>query len=90
MNKSFAIAYKNSNNNYEVVDPCAVAAAFCPELVTEYYERPCFIETEGKYTRGMVVIDWVGRSYEKRWNTTIVTALNLKAVVDILIECVTD
>lgn len=90
VNRSFDVAYHNSDNYYEVVDPAAVAVAFCPELVTEYYEKPCFIETEGKYTRAMVVINWVGRGYEERHNSTIVAAVNYKAVVDMLIDAVTD
>jgi len=90
VNKSFEIAYRNSHNIYEVVDPCAVAVAFCPELVTEYYEKPCFIEVEGKFTRGMVVIDWVGRSMETRHTSKIIASLNLHKVVEILIESVSD
>ena len=88
INKSFEIAFRNSHNIYEVVDPCAVAVAFCPELVTEYYEKPCFIEVEGKYTKGMVVIDWVGRSMEVKHTSKIVAALNLRKVVEILIESI--
>ena len=29
-----------------------------PDIVTEVIEKCCYIETEGDYTKGMVVIDW--------------------------------
>ena len=89
--KSFQVAYQNSEGQYyEVVDPCAIIVAFCPELVEEYYEKPCFIEQEGRYTRGMVVIDWIGRSSEKRHTSRIIGSINLHKTVDLLIECVKD
>ena len=90
VNKAFAVAYENSRNQYQVVDPCAVIVAFCPELVEEWYERPCFIELEGKFTKGMVVIDWYDRSFEQTWNTAIVAHLQLEPVIELLIESVKD
>lgn len=87
---AFVIAQQAVKGRYEVTDPCAVIVAFCPELVTEWYERPCFIELEGKFTKGMVVIDWLGRSFEKTWNTTIIGHLELLPVIDLLIESVSD
>lgn len=60
----------------------------CPELVMEYFEKPCFIEVGGKYTQGLVVIDWVGRSLERRNPTIIISEVKLKAVMDLLIESV--
>ncbi len=87
---AFQVAQQNAKGKYEVTDPCAVIVAFCPELVTEWYERPCFIELEGKFTKGMVVIDWLDRSFEKTWNTTIIGQLSLLPVIDLLIEAVSD
>jgi len=88
--KCFEIAFHNSGDYYDIVDPCAIAVAFCPEVVTEFYQKPIFIETEGKYSRGMVVINWIGRGYEKRCDSNIISAINLNAVVDMLIESVYD
>ena len=65
--------------------------AIHPELVTEYFEKPCLIETEGKYTRGMVVINWLRYyQYEGKTLVKIVTNLDKKAVIDLLVESATD
>lgn len=65
----------------------------CPDLVLEYFEKPCFIEVDGKWTKGMLIIDWVmdwvAENQEHKQNTSIIISeLNLKAVVDLLIESV--
>jgi inosine-uridine nucleoside N-ribohydrolase len=32
--------------------------AMVPEIVEEIIEKTCYIECEGRFTKGMVVIDW--------------------------------
>lgn len=40
----FKIAYE-AIGCYMIADPMAVAVAFEPEIVEEYFEKRCFIET---------------------------------------------
>ncbi len=88
MNRVNEIAFRKEKNTYDIIDPLAVIVAMCPELVMEYFEKPCFIEVAGKYTKGMVVIDWVGRSLEKRNPSTIISEVRMQAVLDLLVESV--
>ncbi len=68
-------------------DPLAVAVAFCPEIVLKRYEKPCFIEIEGKYTKGMVVINWHWTRKEiEQKKTRIISKIDQQAVIDMLFE----
>ena len=55
---SFRVAHRNLGSKYETNDPLAVAVAMLPETTLEVFEKCCYIETEGKYTKGMVLVDW--------------------------------
>ena len=55
---AFEAAYKYSGV-YMICDPLAVAVAFRPEIVTRHFKKECLIETEGKFTKGMVAINWL-------------------------------
>jgi hypothetical protein len=45
----------------------AVAVAMQPDIVKEMIEKCCFIETEGRFTKGAVVVDWFEKyPHEKR------------------------
>ena len=55
---SFRDAAKKLGGKYKTNDPQAVAVAMHPEIVEEIIEKTCYIECEGRFTKGMVVIDW--------------------------------
>lgn len=55
---SFRVALRNLRGHYETNDPLAVAVAFKPDIALEVIEKCCYIEARGKYTKGMVVVDW--------------------------------
>ena len=57
----------------------AVCVALDPTVVKKYFKKQCFIETEGKYTKGMVVIDWFDRF--KSENCVIVSEVDEKKCV---------
>ena len=63
-----------------------------PSIVTKYFEKRCLIETEGKYARGLVVIDWWGKlkTEDQRPFVKIVTGINLDEMVRLLIQSVNE
>ncbi|CDW75457.1 UNKNOWN [Stylonychia lemnae] len=84
----YKVALKNSDNIYDITDPCAVAVAFCPEVVQEYYEKSLFVEVTGKFTKGMVVVDWRDTCFEKRHHSNIIAKVDLHRILEILEDSV--
>ena len=71
------------------MDPLCVCAAFVPEFVKSYVDKPAYVETRGKLTRGQLVVDWAGFGPERdRLNVRSVTSVNLDMIVKLLIEAV--
>ena len=61
--------------------------AFMPELVENYIEKECSVETEGRKTRGMLLINW-WHELEKNPRQKIVTEVKNNEVVQVLLEAV--
>ena len=55
---TFRVALKNLRGQYETNDPLAVAVAMMPSIAQEVIEKCVYIETEGDYTKGMVIVEW--------------------------------
>ena len=71
------------------MDPLCVCAAFVPDFVKSYIDKPCYVETKGKLTRGQLVVDWSGFGPEReRHNCRIVTSVDIDRIVKLLIEAV--
>lgn len=65
-------------------DPCTIAWLLKPEIFTTV-ERWVGVETQGKYTQGMTVVDYYFLTGNKP-NTTLMTDINRQAFVDLLAE----
>lgn len=65
-------------------DPCTIAWLLKPEIFTTV-ERWVGVETQGKYTQGMTVVDYYFLT-DNRPNTTVMTNINREAFVDLLAE----
>lgn len=71
----YRVAYSYINC-YDICDPLAVAAALEPSTINSYIEKNCVVETEGKFTKGMVVVDWFDRiPHECKYKCKIVTSM---------------
>lgn len=68
-------------------DPCTIAWLLNPEIFTTV-ERWVGVETQGKYTQGMTVVDYYFLT-GKAPNTTLMVDLNREAFVDLLAERLT-
>ena len=65
-------------------DPCTIAWLLKPELFTSV-ERWVGVETQGKYTQGMTVVDYYFLT-GKQPNTTVLLDIDRERVVDLLVE----
>ncbi|ELO0971436.1 pyrimidine-specific ribonucleoside hydrolase RihA [Raoultella ornithinolytica] len=65
-------------------DPCTIAWLLKPELFTSV-ERWVGVETQGKYTQGMTVIDYYFLT-GKQPNTTVLLDIDRERFVDLLVE----
>ncbi len=65
-------------------DPCTIAWLLKPEMFTTV-ERWVGVETQGKYTQGMTVVDYYSLTGNKP-NTTVMVNIDRKAFVDLLAE----
>lgn len=65
-------------------DPCTIARLLKPELFTTV-ERWVGVETQGKYTRGMTVVDYYSLSGNKP-NATVMVDVDREGFVDLLAE----
>ncbi|MCU6670609.1 pyrimidine-specific ribonucleoside hydrolase RihA [Enterobacteriaceae bacterium H4N4] len=65
-------------------DPCTIAWLLKPEIFTTI-ERWVGVETQGKYTQGMTVVDYYGLSGNKP-NTLVMIDVQREAFVDLLAE----
>ncbi len=68
-------------------DPCAVLAVTDPHLFTST-RRHVAVETAGKLTRGMTVVDRRG-SLSREPNTTVLETIDADAAFDVLLDSVT-
>jgi inosine-uridine nucleoside N-ribohydrolase len=48
---------------YAIADQIAMALAFYPEVATSYIDKHCTVECEGKFTKGMLVINWLNKDH---------------------------
>lgn len=97
MHDSFRVAHKNLGGHYETNDPLAVAVALEPEISLEVIEKLCYIETQGTFTKGMVVVDWFeiypqhahkGLNQNPRRAVKIVTKIDIFRLLDLMMESV--
>lgn len=97
MYDSFRVAHKNLSGHYETNDPLAVAVALQPDIALEVIEKICYIETKGKFTKGMVVVDWFeiypeqrhdGLNQSPRRPVKIVTKIDIHRLLDLMLESV--
>ncbi|HEC2596591.1 TPA: pyrimidine-specific ribonucleoside hydrolase RihA [Raoultella ornithinolytica] len=65
-------------------DPCTIAWLLKPELFTSV-ERWVGVETQGKYTQGMTVVDYYFLT-DKQPNTTVLLNIDRERFVDLLVE----
>ncbi|WPO21116.1 pyrimidine-specific ribonucleoside hydrolase RihA [Raoultella ornithinolytica] len=65
-------------------DPCTIAWLLKPELFTSV-ERWVGVETQGKYTQGMTVVDYYFLT-GKQPNTTVLLDIDRERFVDLLVE----
>ncbi|EPU6891801.1 pyrimidine-specific ribonucleoside hydrolase RihA [Raoultella ornithinolytica] len=65
-------------------DPCTIAWLLKPELFTSV-ERWVGVETQGKYTQGMTVVDYYFLT-NKQPNTTVLLNIDRERFVDLLVE----
>lgn len=65
-------------------DPCTIAWLLKPELFTSI-ERWVGVETQGKYTQGMTVVDYYFLT-GKQPNTTVLLDIDRERFVDLLVE----
>ena len=69
-----------------------------PEIALEVIEKCCYVETEGTYTKGMVIIDWWEiypqvqipgiLNANPRRAVKIVTKINIHRLLDLMLESV--
>ena len=97
MHDSFRVAHKNLQGHYETNDPLAVAVALEPEIALEVIEKVCYIENAGRFTKGMVVVDWFeiypehkheGLNQRPRRAVKIVTKIDIHRLLDLMLESV--
>lgn len=65
-------------------DPCTIAWLLKPEIFTAI-ERWVGVETQGKYTQGMTIVDYYFLTGNKP-NATVITDVDRQAFVDLLAE----
>lgn len=65
-------------------DPCTIAWLLKPEMFTTV-ERWVGVETQGKYTQGMTVVDYYSLTGNQP-NTTVMVDVNRQAFVDLIAE----
>lgn len=65
-------------------DPCTIAWLIKPSIFT-CVERWVGVETQGKYTQGMTVVDYYGLTNNAP-NTTMMMDIDRQAFVDLLVE----
>ena len=98
MHDSFRVALRNLGGHYETNDPLAVAVALEPEIALEVIEKCCYIETQGTFTKGMVVVDWweiypqleTGEALNQnpRRAVKIVTKIDIHRLIALMMESV--
>ena len=71
-----------------VCDAVCMAVALDPSIVTDAADKFVDVELEGKYGRGMTVIDWEGRLSGQAPNVRIVDAIDMRRFHDMLLEIV--
>ncbi len=69
-----------------VCDAVAAAVALDPGVVTDSSMKFVDVELEGKYGRGMTVIDWECRLSERPPNVRIVDRIDMKAFHEMLLR----
>lgn len=65
-------------------DPCTIAWLIKPEIFT-CVDRWVGVETQGKYTQGMTVVDYYSLTANQP-NTTVMMDVDRQAFVDLLVE----
>ena len=65
-------------------DPCTIAWLIKPEIFT-CVDRWVVVETQGKYTQGMTVVDYYSLTANQP-NTTVMMDVDRQAFVDLLVE----
>ncbi len=75
---------KYGSNGAPLHDPCTIAWLLKPEIFTTI-ERWVGVETEGKYTQGMTVVDYYHLT-GNRPNTTLMLDVDREAFVDLLAQ----
>jgi purine nucleosidase len=66
-------------------DPLCVAIALQPSLITKSTTQTIVVETGGKYSRGMTIVDW-NDMLKKAKNVEIVTEIDMKLFTDMLLH----
>lgn len=93
----FRVALKNNGGKRGTNDPLAVAVAMQPDIVSEMIEKCCCIETQGLYTKGMVIVDWFenypqrsheGNNQGPRRPVKIVTKIKIQQLLDLMLDSV--
>jgi inosine-uridine nucleoside N-ribohydrolase len=92
------VAHRNLGHHYETNDPLAVAIALMPELALEVIEKCCYIETKGRFTKGMVIVQWYEifpqlskpehRNKDPRRPVKIVTKVLIDKIMRLMMESV--
>lgn len=70
-----------------IPDPLAMCVALRPDIIKSSARHAVFVETAGRFTRGMTVVDWSDASKKPR-NVEVVDAVDGDAVTALLLESV--
>ena len=84
---TYRFAVKLMKGHYETCDPIAVAVAMHPEIIEEFVDRRCFVETKGLLTRGTIIVDWFEKypiSGKHRNPVKIITKVNSEKMIELL------
>ena len=74
---------RTGENIHIVVDPIAIAVALNREVAVECCQVYGVVETTGKYTKGMMVVDWNSKMGRKP-NITLVKEVNKNKIQDMI------
>lgn len=84
LNRVSSIVNKNFHKNiFFTADPLAMAVMIEPEIVLESTKKFVGVELLGRYTRGMTVVDWFGKS-KQHPNVEIIQKINRERFLELM------
>jgi purine nucleosidase len=83
--RDMCVEYRKHSPVFGPCDAYAMTALLFESSVLETQKRHCIVETSGKHTRGMLLIDWYNIAKEPA-NATIITKFDRSFFIELLVS----